>query len=100
MTQLDALKLEPGYTLLFDLGCLHSLEESARVRYARGVAQMAAPGALFLLYGFQPNELLPTKLMRSEVQGLFGPAFTLERVVESLDRPGIPAAWYWLHRTP
>jgi SAM-dependent methyltransferase len=99
VTQLDALKLEPGYTLLFDLGCLHSLEESARGRYARGVAQLAAPGALFLLYGFMPNQLLPNRLTRSEVQELFGPAFTLERAVESLDRPGVPAAWYWLHRT-
>jgi SAM-dependent methyltransferase len=98
VTQLDALKLEPGYTLIFDLGCLHSLEESARGRYARGVAQLAAPGALFLLYGFMPNQLLPNRLTRSEVQALFGPAFTLERTVESCDRPGIPAAWYWLHR--
>lgn len=99
VTQLDALKLEAGYTLLFDLGCLHSLEEPARVRYAHGVAPLAAPGALFLLYGFLPNQVLPNRLTRSEVQTLFGPAFTLERVVESLDRPGIPAAWYWLHRT-
>ena len=99
VTQLDALKLEPGSTLLFDLGCLHSLEEFARGRYARGVAQLAAPGALFLLYGFMPNQLLPNRLTRSEVQALFGPAFTLERAVESFDRPGIPAAWYWLHRT-
>jgi len=99
VTQLDALKLESGYTLLFDLGCLHSIEESARGRYARGVAQVAAPGALFLLYGFLPNELLPNRLTRAEVQTLFGPAFTLARVVESLDRPGIPSAWYWLYCT-
>lgn len=98
VTQLEALRLESGYTLLFDLGCLHSLEESARGRYARGIVRLAAPGALFLLYGFLPNHLLPNRLTRSEVQALFGPAFTLERVVESLDRPGIPAAWYWLHR--
>lgn len=100
VTHLDALKLEPGYTLLFDLGCLHSLEESARASYARGAVQMAAPGALFLLYGFLPNELLPNRLTRAEVQALFGASFTLSRAVESLDRPGIPAAWYWLHRTP
>lgn len=99
VAQLDALKLEAGYSLLFDLGCLHSLEESARGRYAHGVAQLAAPGALFLLYGFLPNQLIPNCLTRSEVQALFGSAFTLECVVESLDRPGISAAWYWLHRT-
>ena len=99
VTQLDEFKLEPGYTLLFDLGCLHSIEQSARDRYARSVTQLAAPGALFLLYGFMPNQLLPNRLTRSEIQALFGPAFTLERAVESLDRPGIPAAWYWLHRT-
>lgn len=92
VTQLDEFKLEPGYTLLFDLGCLHSLEQSVRDRYARSVTQLAAPGALFLLYGFMPNQLLPNRLTRSEVQALLGPAFTLERAVESLDRPGIPAA--------
>lgn len=99
VTRLDALNLEPGYTLLFDLGCLHSIEESARIRYARGVAQVTVPGALFLLYGFMPNHLRPNSLTRSEIQALFEPAFTLKRVVESLDRPGIPAAWYWLHRS-
>lgn len=100
VTRLDALKLEPSYTLLLDLGCLHSIEESARARYACGIAQLAVPGALFLLYSFMPNQLHPNSLTRSEVQALFGPAFTLERAVESLDRPGIPAAWYWLHRAP
>lgn len=99
VTRLEALGLEPGYTLLFDLGCLHTIEDSARASYARGVAHLAAPGALFLLYGFMPNQLLPNHLTRTEVQTLFGAAFTLDRVVESLDRPGIPAAWYWLHRT-
>lgn len=98
VTRLGALKLEPGYTLLFDLGCLHSIEASAREDYARGLAQVAAPDALFLLYGFLPNQQLSNSLTRSEVQALCGPAFTLERVVESLDRPGIPAAWYWLRR--
>ncbi|HET8841265.1 MAG TPA: class I SAM-dependent methyltransferase, partial [Ktedonobacteraceae bacterium] len=32
VTRLNALKLDTGYTLLFDLGCLHSIEASARGR--------------------------------------------------------------------
>lgn len=100
VTNLDALGLEPGSTLLFDLGCLHSLEVSARARYAQGVARQAAPGACFLLYGFLPNQLVDSHLTRPEVQALFEPAFALERAVESLDRPGIPSAWYWLRRVP
>lgn len=98
VTNLDVLGLEAGYTLLFDLGCLHSIDVPARARYAQGVTQMAAPGALFLLYGFMPNQLVENNLTRPEIQALFGSAFTLERVVESLDRPGITAAWYWLRR--
>jgi hypothetical protein len=61
---------------------------------------LAAPGSLFLLYGFTPNQVVESRLTRAEVQALFEPAFRLERAVESLDRPGIPAAWYWLHRAP
>ncbi|HLW00592.1 MAG TPA: class I SAM-dependent methyltransferase [Ktedonobacterales bacterium] len=100
VTNLDALGLEPGYTLLFDLGCLHSIDLLARVRYAQGVTRLAAPGGLFLLYGFMPNQLIDNHLTRAEVQALFEPAFTLERAVESLDRPGVPASWYWLRRKP
>jgi len=100
VTDLDALGLEPGYTLLFDLGCLHSINMLARARYAQGVTRLAAPGALFLLYGFMPNQLIDNHLTRDEVQALFEPAFTLERAVESLDRPGVPASWYWLRRMP
>jgi SAM-dependent methyltransferase len=99
VTDLDALELEPGYTLLFDLGCLHSIDMAARVRYAQGVTRLAAPGALFLLYGLKPNQLvIGDGLTYDGVRALFEPAFTLERAVESPHIPSLPAAWYWLRR--
>jgi len=99
VTYLDALELEPGYTLLFDLGCLHGIDMAARVRYAQGVTRLAAPGALFLLYGLMPNQLIiGNGLTYDGVRALFEPAFTLERSVEALAFSSLPAAWYWLHR--
>ena len=96
VTHLDALNLRPGYTLLLDLGCLHSIPPTARPGYAQGVVHLAAHQALFLLYGFTPNQQNNNSLTPQEIQTLFGPAFTLERYIESPDRPGLLAAWYWL----
>ncbi len=98
VTRLDALGLEQDYTLLFDLGCLHSIETSDRMRYAEGIARLALPQALFLFYGFLPNEQTNNSLTYEEVEALFEPAFTIEQVVESQDRPDLRAVWYWLRR--
>ena len=99
VTNLDALELEPGYTLLFDLGCLHGIDMPGRARYAQSVTRLTAPGALFLLYGLMPNQLIiGNGLTYDGVRALFEPAFTLERSVESFAFPSLPAAWYWLRR--
>lgn len=52
VTQLHKLPIEPGFDLLFDQGCLHSLPEGAQPAYAREVTRMARSGATFLLYAF------------------------------------------------
>ena len=51
VTQLERLGVGGGYSLIFDLGCFHSIPEAGRGGYARGVTAAAAPGATFLLFG-------------------------------------------------
>jgi SAM-dependent methyltransferase len=55
VTRLGELGLEPGFGLLFDLGCYHGIAEDRRDAYAAGATELAAPGATFLLYGFAPG---------------------------------------------
>jgi cyclopropane fatty-acyl-phospholipid synthase-like methyltransferase len=52
VTRLDDLRLEPGYTLIFDFGCYHGLNRKQRDAYARGVDALAANGASLLMMGF------------------------------------------------
>ena len=50
-TRLDELKLEPGYTLIFDFGCYHGLNRKHRDAYARGVNSVAPPATTLLMMG-------------------------------------------------
>jgi len=52
VTRLRDLPIEPGFDLLFDQGCFHSLPEAAQPAYAGEVDRMARPGATYLLYAF------------------------------------------------
>ena len=42
--RLDQLGLEPGYTLLYDFGCIQGLPDAARQRAANGLTRLAARG--------------------------------------------------------
>ena len=52
VTRLRDLKLEPGYSLVFDFGCYHGLNLEQREAYAQGVNTLAAERATLLLMGF------------------------------------------------
>jgi hypothetical protein len=41
--ELGSLGLEPGYSLLYDMGCIHGLPVAARRGAARGLSELAAP---------------------------------------------------------
>jgi 2-polyprenyl-3-methyl-5-hydroxy-6-metoxy-1,4-benzoquinol methylase len=43
--ELGRLGLEPGYSLLYDFGCIQGLSDSARRGAAAGLTELAAPGA-------------------------------------------------------
>jgi SAM-dependent methyltransferase len=100
VTHLETLDLGEPFTLLFDLGCLHSIPRDDRARYAAGVTQAAAPGATYLLYAFAPTAVAgrPVGLTEAEVRALFADGFEVEHMEQGSDRGGITSAWYWLRR--
>ncbi|WIG59541.1 MAG: hypothetical protein OJF49_002288 [Ktedonobacterales bacterium] len=99
-TAMQTLGLGEEYTLLFDLGCLHLIAPAGRARYAAGLAQVAAPGALYLVYVFAPHMRNGREIgiTPDGVRALFAEHFTIEREVQGSDRLGVGSAWYWLRR--
>ena len=97
VTQLDALGVGGGYTLLFDLGCYHSIPHEHRPAYARGVTAAAAPGATLLLFGFSPNQMRfgPSGMTHDEIQTRFL-HWTIEAATRGSDR--IETWWYRMRR--
>ena len=101
VTRLHELPIKPGFDLLFDQGCFHSLPDAARAAYAREVSGMARPGATYLLYAFgrQPEarrRFFPKGITLDEVRNQFADFELVEA------RPGTDpfgSHWYTLrHR--
>ena len=88
---LGGLGLEPGYTLVYDFGCIQGLPGLARAGAAAGMTELAAPGATALVAAFAPARrvLLPRGMGEDEVAGLFGDAWELVEA-EAVAGPGVP----------
>jgi hypothetical protein len=74
VTRLRDFGVGDGYTLLLDFGCFHTLPNDRRAAYVQSVSEVAAPGAMFLLYGFKrPPRLAPMQagLSAEEVRERF-----------------------------
>lgn len=97
VTRLDRLGLEPGFDLLFDLGCYHGVPEGRRDAYAAGVSRLAAPGALLLLYGFAPGQWgrgpMAIGVTAAELRRRFG---AWELVEERRGEGRFDAGWFTL----
>ncbi len=83
-----------------DMGCLHSLSEENRERYARSLARSMEPGGLYMLYGFDhdPTAGESSRGFRpGEIAGRFAPHFRplWHRPSWQGDKP---VAWYLLQR--
>jgi SAM-dependent methyltransferase len=75
VTRLQDFGVGDGYTLLLDFGCLHTLPQDRRDAYVRSVSEVAAPGAMFVVFGFKrPPRLAPMRagLTVEEVRERFG----------------------------
>src|ERR1700730_19266904 len=53
VSDLAGLGLEPGYTLLYDFGCIHGLPDGARASALTGLTELAAPAATLVLVAFR-----------------------------------------------
>jgi SAM-dependent methyltransferase len=90
---LTALRHPHGrFDLLVDYGSFDDLSASRRDAYVENVVPLAAPGACFLLWGFEwprtrRDRLLPLNpLAPGEIRERFGHAFDVERI-GGTDRP-------------
>ena len=101
VTRLHELQIEPGFDLLFDQGCFHSLPESAQPAYAREISRMARSGATYLLYAFGPQPVdrrrpfFPKGVSPDDVRARFADFELVEA------RPGTDpfgSHWYTLRR--
>ena len=92
VSSLAGLGLEPGYTLVYDYGCIQGLDDSARKGAAAGIAHLAAPGATLLVVAFAPGRrvLLPRGMDEQDLIGLFGDSFQLEQAEPASDAKSPP----------
>jgi SAM-dependent methyltransferase len=100
VTRLQELAVEPGFDLLLDQGCFHSLPEAGQPAYAKEVTRMARPGATYLLYAFgrQPERrrrFFPKGIAPDEVRARFS-HFELVEARPGTDPFG--SHWYTLRR--
>ncbi len=100
VTRLHALPLEPGFDLLFDQGCFHSLPEASQPAYAREITGAARPGATYLLYAFgrqaeRRRRFFPKGITPDEVRARFS-EFQLVEARPGTDPFG--SHWYTLRR--
>ena len=102
VTRLTELGVGADYALLLDLGCFHSIPDSGRDAYVRGVTEVARPGAVMLLFCAvrrdKPQRIGPRGVAPGEVAQRFASGWEL--VAEDAGRPmlGCFSAWYRLHR--
>jgi SAM-dependent methyltransferase len=98
-THLRELGAQGPYTLIYDIGCLHGIPQERRQAYAAEVTALAAPGAVYLLYAFEPTATNTMGLSPAEVDRLFGRAFTRVKRVAGSDRGARSSAWYVFTRS-
>lgn len=79
----------------FDIGCLHNLKAEARQRYVAALTGVLKPGAIYMLYAFEP-QTDRRGVALDEIAALFDPAYRLEGMRRGSDRNGRGSAWYTL----
>jgi hypothetical protein len=88
---LARLGLEPGYSLLYDLGCIMGLSDAARRGAAAGLTELAAPSATLLFLAFKAARriMLPRGMDSEQIAALLGDDWELQhsRSLVSEDTP-------------
>jgi len=100
VTRLDELNVGDGYSLVFDLGCLHAIPQSRRDDYVAGVNKRTLPGADYLIWGFYAklNPVTNARISREEVEQRFGASWELVRAWGGAQPDRLPGRWYHLKK--
>lgn len=77
----------------FDIGCFHNLKPEARARYAAALTAVLKPGAIYMLYAFEPSGD-GRGVDMGEIAQLFDRAYQLEGLRHGGDRSSRKSAWY------
>jgi SAM-dependent methyltransferase len=95
-TKLCELTLPGPYDLALDMGCFHSLSETERWAYVKGVGKWVIPNGVLMVYAFQPSEYSNVRgIPRAEMTMYFENYFELFNYEQGLGRP---SAWYYFKR--
>ena len=95
----DLRMLTDVYDYALDIGCLFTLGEKDRIKYADALARLLRPHGWYMLYAWLPR---PWKgghrgISAGEVESLLRANFSNERTVAG-EENGHPTAWYWFRR--
>jgi len=100
VSQLSHLGIDGPFDFVLDIGCFHGLPAHARQAYAREVARVTRPGALFMIWAIASDRwpFLPgaPAMQDKEIAERFAKDFILERVEQGKGR--WMANWYTLRR--
>jgi SAM-dependent methyltransferase len=101
VARIERLGLEPGFSLVFDRGCFHGLDDAQRAAYSAAVTNLAGPGATLLMMAFAPSRVpvAPPGIDQSELLGRFADwqlvsAHSDSRVEVSGPMRNVPRTWY------
>ena len=78
-----------------DIGCFHNLNAGARQRYVSALTTVLKPGAIYMLYAFEP-QADGRGVALDEIAALFDPAYRLDALRRGSDRNGRGSTWYTL----
>ena len=84
-----------GIDFACDIGCFHNLKAEARRRYVSALTAVLKPGAIYMLYAFEP-QADRRGVALDEIAALFDPAYRLETLRRGSDRAKRGSAWYTL----
>ena len=79
VTRLGTLAAPPGYSLIYDLGCIQGLPDGAAALAAKSITSLAAEDATLLFLAFLRGRrmILPRGMDPHDVEALFSPAWRL-----------------------
>lgn len=85
--------LSSSIDFAFDIGCFHNLKSQARARYAAALTAVLKPGAIYMVYAFEPSGD-GRGVDMGEIAQLFDRDYHLEGLRHGGDRGSRKSAWY------